>query len=47
MIEEKNNQENMFLNKYVHSNGTFTMPFKQYSIDYNFYGDYRLRGDKI
>ncbi|MBE5922390.1 MAG: hypothetical protein E7269_06515 [Lachnospiraceae bacterium] len=39
--------ESLSLYTYIDSNGNFTMPFKLYSIGYQFYGDCRLSGDKI
>jgi len=39
--------ESLSLYSYIDSNGNFTMPFKLYSIGYDFYGEYRLKGDKL
>ena len=35
--------ESLSLYSYIDSDGNFLMPFKLYSIGYNFYGDYRLK----
>lgn len=39
--------ESLSLYSYIDSDGNFTIPFKLYSIGYDFYGEYRLKGDKI
>ena len=39
--------ESLSLYTYIDNDGRFIMPFKLYSIGYDFYGDYRLTGDKI
>ena len=35
--------ESLSLYTYIDSDGNFMIPFKLYSIGYNFYGDYRLK----
>lgn len=37
--------ESLSLYTYIDENGDFTKPFQLYSIGYDFYGDYRLRGE--